>query len=260
MHLDSDLLTGLSDTDRKQMVKLRVAEELAGNSFIAYDNGNPIEISLARKSDKIKTTKSDKIKPAKSGKKPVLKELYNKYIGNEVKQESVVLADELIEASSYKNTEKSNYPHDWLDNCGKNNWDKRTVYLQDKEGRVWQATLQIANAADGRKILYDIYPIKMTEGAIISAPTTVNDKVAQSAENVNPPADSQYMAAVENGEKDIRYSISDRSQQQKAAEEARSKLDFGRAADIFDSKKQRFKSMNDWVQQNRISGQKPLEN
>ena len=176
VHLDSDLLTGLSEAERKQMVRLRVVEELSGNSFIAYDNGNPVEISIAQKSDKIKTNSN--------WKKPVLKELYNKYIGNETKQEAVVLADELIEASKHDRTEASNYSHDWLDNYGKNDWEKRTVYLQDKNNTVWEATLQIANSADGRKILYDIDPIEMAEGAIKSAPTTATTMVQQNGNNV----------------------------------------------------------------------------
>ena len=198
VHLDSDLLTGLSDTERVQMVKTRVVEELAGNSFIAYDNGNPVEISIARKSDTIKN--------ANGNKKPVLKELYNKYIGSEIKQEAVVLADELIEASKYDRTEPSNYPHDWLDNYGKNDWVKRTVYLQDKNKTVWKAMLHIANSADGRKILYDIGPIEMAEGAINSAPTTANTKVAQNGEivkhdySLSKKTDADYLDAVNRGD------------------------------------------------------------
>lgn len=171
VYLDSDLLTGLSDAERKRMVRLRVIDELSGNSFIAYDNGNPVEISIARKNDRIKSNGGNK--------KPVLKELYNKYIGNETKQEAVVLADELIEISKHNRSEASAYSHEWLDNYGKNNWDKRTVYLQDKNKAVWEATLQIANSADGRKILYDIDPIKTVEGAIKSAPATTTSNIAQ---------------------------------------------------------------------------------
>lgn len=203
VHLDSDLLTGLSDTERKQMVRLRVVEELAGNSFIAYDNGNPVEISIAQKSDKIKNDSGNK--------KPVLKELYNKYNGNEIKQEAVVLADELIEASKHNRTEASNYSHDWLDNYGKNNWDKRTVYLQDKNKTVWEATLHIANSADGRKILYDIDPIKMTEGAIKSAPSTVTTRIPQNSEKSSATYSISENQNTDNAKEsaDIRYTMSE---------------------------------------------------
>lgn len=70
VRLDSALLTGLTDAERKQMVKLRVVEEFAGNSFIAYDNGTHVEISIAQKGGKNKTDSGNK--------KQVLKELYNK--------------------------------------------------------------------------------------------------------------------------------------------------------------------------------------
>ena len=195
VYLDSDLLTGLTDAERKQMVKLKVVEELAGNSFVAYDNDQPVEINLAAKNDKI--TKNN------GKKKPVLKELYNKYIGNETKQEAVVLADELIEASKYDRTEASNYSHDWLDNYGKNDWEKRTVYLQDKNNTVWEATLQIANSADGRKILYDIDPIEMAEGAIKSAPTTANNNVPQPTPGVNPQTTTNGTPSISAADTDI---------------------------------------------------------
>ncbi len=127
---------------------------------------------------------------------PVLKELYRKNIGNEVKQEAVVLADELIEASQHDRTEASYYSHDWLDNYGQNDWDKRTVYLQDKNKTVWEATLHIANSTDGRKILYDIDPIKKTEGAIKSAPTAVNKSLSHHTDNVNTkPYSSEHHKA-----------------------------------------------------------------
>lgn len=177
VHLDSDLLAGLTDAERKKMVKLWVVEELAGNSFVAYDNGTPVEISIAQKSDKI---------TADSGrKKQVLSELYRKNINHEVKQEAVVLADELVEASRYDGVEPAHHSHDWLDNNGQNDWDRRTVFVQDKNNAVWTATLQIANSADGRKILYDIDPIKMAEGAGKHAPTTANDSIPNSGEHVN---------------------------------------------------------------------------
>lgn len=177
VYLDSDLLTGLTDAERKQMVKMRVVEELAGNTFVAYDsNNNPVEISLAKKGEKIKTQSG--------GKMAVLEELYRKGINHEVKQEAVVLADELISASQYNSSNPAKHTHDWLDNNGQNKWDERKVYIQDKNKTVWEATLHIANSTDGRKILYDITPINMTEGAGNHAPTTATTNVPQTGNGV----------------------------------------------------------------------------
>ena len=71
-----------------------------------------------------------------------------------------MLLNELIETASFDASKKPAYSHDWMDNNGKNNWDYWTTYVQDKNGAIWEATLNVANAADGRKILYDIGPIK----------------------------------------------------------------------------------------------------
>ena len=47
----------------------------------------------------------------------------------------------------------------WLDNNGRNPWDPWKVIFQEKNNSVWEATLKVANAADGRKIPYDVTKI-----------------------------------------------------------------------------------------------------
>lgn len=96
-----------------------------------------------------------------------------------------MLADELIENATIDSLRRSAISHDWLDDNGKNYWEYWKVMIQEKNNTVWEATLNIANAANGEKILYDISPIKMVEGAIKSAPTTTTDTISDSAENVN---------------------------------------------------------------------------
>lgn len=152
VHLDSTLLENLTPKERTEMVKERV-KELGGEVFTAYDGaGNAVDISIAKPEERFKN---------RNGKtKPVNKDLTTKYIGNEAKQEAVVLLDELIETASFDTSKNPAYSHGWLDNSGKNNWDYWTTYVQDKNGTIWEATLNVANAADGRKILYDIGPIK----------------------------------------------------------------------------------------------------
>lgn len=152
VHLDSTLLENLTSKERTEMVKERV-EELGGEKFTAYDNaGNAVDISIAKPKDRFRNRNGKR--------KPVNKDLTVKYIGNETKQESVVLLDELIETASFDKSKTPTYSHGWLDDNGKNNWDYWTTYVQDKNGTIWDVTLNIANATDGRKILYDIGPIK----------------------------------------------------------------------------------------------------
>lgn len=152
VHLDSTLLENLTSKERTEMVKERV-KELGGEVFTAYDSaGNATDISIAKPEDRFKN------RYGKS--KPVNKDLTTKYIGNKTKQEAVVLLDELITTAKHLNSEASRYSHDWLDDDGKNNWDYWTTYVQDKKGTIWEATLNVANTANGEKILYDISPIK----------------------------------------------------------------------------------------------------
>lgn len=190
VHLDSTLLENLTDSERVLMVKERV-KELGGQHFTAYDgNGNEVDIQISEPNARFKN---------RSGKsKPVNKDLTTKYIGNETKQEAVVLVDELIEAANFDKSKAPEYSHGWLDNNGKNNWDYWTTFVQDRNGTIWEATLNIANAANGEKILYDINPIKkvgqsvksdtsllMTGQPENSGTSSVRASIRSSSENVN---------------------------------------------------------------------------
>ena len=193
--LDSNLLEGLNQNERKQMVKERVVGELAGQQVIAYDkSGNAVEINFAQKGDKFKN---------KNGKNAsVLKELYHKNIDKSIKQEAVVLADELVESAKYRESEKAKYSHDWLDNNGKNNWDYWDVYIQDKNKTVYVATLNVANTQNGSKILYDIDPIKKARGPMKSGPTIANINISQNDKDVNTHS-------MQNSKNNSSFSVSD---------------------------------------------------
>lgn len=197
--LDSDIFGDADSAERKRIAKDYVVNNLAGESFVAYDDsGNPIEISLAGAKEVMKK---------RNGRlRSVIEELYQKNIYKEIKQESVVLANELIESSKYDATKTSEYSHDWVDNYGQNDWEYRTVFLQQRDGSVWEATLNIANAADGRKILYDIDPIiKKEAGPVKSGQPTSIDSVSQKRHSVN----SKYMQSGEkDAESDVSFAIS----------------------------------------------------
>ena len=86
-----------------------------------------------------------------------------------------------------------------MDNDGKNPWDYWTTYIQDKNGTIWKANLNIANTANGEKILYDVDPIKKVGQSVKSdtslLPTgrsvresdtsTVNPIIRNHEENIN---------------------------------------------------------------------------
>ena len=175
--LDSTLLDDLTPGERVEMVKERV-KELGGKPFTAYDgNGNAVNVMIAEAKAKFKN-KNGKIIP-------VNKDLTTKYIDNETKQEAVVLADELILTAKYEDSKAPMYPHGWLDNNGKNNWEYWTTYVQDKNNTIWQATLNIATTADGEKILYDVSPIKKAGRSVKSDTLPADNSIAPLPENVN---------------------------------------------------------------------------
>lgn len=177
VHLDSTLLDNLTPKERVEMVKEYI-KELGGKSFTGYDaNGNAVDISIAEPDQRFKN---------KNGKNtPVNKDLSTKYIGNEVKQESITLIDELIATAEYQSQKQPNYSHGWLDGNGQNNWEYWQTYVQDKGGEIWQATLNVANASSGEKILYDVNPIKKVGQSVKSDTSTVNNSISNSGENVN---------------------------------------------------------------------------
>ena len=178
VYLDSDELTGLTESERKDKVKNIVINNLAGKHFLAYDNNqNIIDIQIAKNSDTYKNKKGKKRK--------IIEELYKKNNNFVIKQEAIVLVDELIAMAKYNKSKAPKYPHGWLDNYGRNNWEYWTVFIQEKNKTVWEATLNVANSSNGKKVLYDINPIKKVEGPVESVPTTTNNRLSQEKHIVN---------------------------------------------------------------------------
>lgn len=180
VYLDSTLLSGLSEAERKKMVTLYV-KELGGTVFEARRaDGTIVPVKIAEPDLKFMNDKGKKTY--------VNRDLSSKFTNRSVKQEAVALVDELVTTSSFNKEEKARHPHGWLDNDGKNRWERWTTYLQDKNNTVWEASLRIATAADGTKYLYDIDPINEIEkmrGPGIGRNSSANS-LSTSSENVKP--------------------------------------------------------------------------
>ncbi len=195
VNLDSSLLTNLNENEIIEMVKEYV-KELGGSAFTAHDEkGNVVDISIAEHSQKFKNKNGNKVR--------VNRDLTS-YLNNKTKQEAIVFVDELITNANYDSSKSPNYSHDWLDNYGKNDWEYWKVYLQEKNKTVWEATLNVANTANGDKILYDIDPIKKVEEGIKSPSTTTVNSIPETSQKVNTqmslssnisPLQSQYAKA-----------------------------------------------------------------
>ena len=180
VHLDSTLLEGLTPDERVEMVKEYV-KELGGEAFTAYDpNGIAVDITIAESNARFKNHNGKKVQ--------VNKDLTTKRIGKGVKQEAIVLIDELVATSKPSGSKASQYSHGWLDNNGQNNWEYWKTYIQDKGGTIYEAILNIANAADGRKILYDISPIRKQGSPSTSGTIPADTKISQDGTDVKGQA------------------------------------------------------------------------
>ena len=96
-----------------------------------------------------------------------------------------MLIDEALSVAEYERSKPTKYSHDWLDNNGNNSWDYWRVFVEDKNNTIWEATLNVANATNGEKVLYDIFPIKKIGRAVKSAATLSTDSIRNESENVN---------------------------------------------------------------------------
>ena len=155
VYLDSTLITNLTDTERKQMVKEYV-KELGGQSFTAVDkNGVAHDVYIAETGRKYVNQSGKRISATE--------DLARKNRKNKTKQEAIALIDELVATANFDTNEPAHHTHGWLDDNGKNDWDLWKTYIQDKEGNIWEANLRVSNATDGKKYLYDIDPIVLKE-------------------------------------------------------------------------------------------------
>ena len=177
VYLDSEMLSGLTDSERITMVKEYV-KELGGKTFSAFDtNGDETVFKVVEPGVHFYNDKGKRVQ-ANS-------DLSKKFIDKETKQEAIVLIDELVMTSTFNESQKAKHSHGVIDNFGKNNWERWVTYLQDKEKTVWEATLFVANSANGEKILYDIFPIKNVEGSGTSDTLSTTQNIPQLEEEVN---------------------------------------------------------------------------
>ena len=94
--------------------------------------------------------------------------------GNNIKNLAIAHLPELLVASTYDKATSEN-SHQWMD---QNGWTLRKVHLCDIKGNIFEATLNIAEARDGRRIIYDISLVRQidrrTAGGYV--PSTVSGR------------------------------------------------------------------------------------
>ena len=99
---------------------------------------------------------------------------------------SIIQIEEVLSTAQELTSNKEN-THQWLD---ENGWDKKITYVQDVNNNIYEATLSIANARDGRKILYDISTKKVdhaegSQNRSTARKSTSKYSISQNSGNVN---------------------------------------------------------------------------
>ena len=152
VYLYSDDFDELTEKEQKQKVRDFI-KNIVGKSFPAKDkNGNEYNIFIAGANEKFHNKNGKRVN--------VNHDLVYMNDNNEIKRKSLLLVDELIETSWNNGEEKPRHGHDWPDNNGKRNFDLLKTIVEDSNGGIYDISMIVANADDGRKILYDISRIK----------------------------------------------------------------------------------------------------
>lgn len=158
VYLDTNIFDGIKPRYWNKVLSKYVYDNLAGQSLTLYDNnGNNEVISFAKKNERV--TKDG----ANNSHKVIDKLSRTKGNANSL---GIVHIDELLQTAIDDGINNEN-SHNWLD---KNGWIFKKAYMQDKNGKIYETTLNIAKAADGRNILYALSNTKqIDEGDVPSA-------------------------------------------------------------------------------------------
>lgn len=188
VYLDTDIFDNVKPRYWGKVLNKYVYDNLAGKEITAFDeNGNEEIISFAKEKERVTKDNSE-------NSRRVIDKLARKRGMNE--QLAVAHAVELISASKKIDLFSNESNHQWLD---ENGWETRTVYIQNKKNKkVYSALLNIANAKDGRKILYDInkitevkdgdvasVPPKGGMGSLITITSAIDESIPKSNDDVN---------------------------------------------------------------------------
>ena len=196
VYLDTDLFKGIHPRNWNKPFAKFVYDNLAGKDIKVFgDNGNEEIISFAKEKERVK-------KDGANNSHIVIDKLAR--ATNNTKKLAIVHIDELLETAVYDNY-SAEHSHQWLD---ENGWEHRKTYIQDIKNNIYEATLNIAKARDGRNILYDVSNIiKVDEGAVSSTQnerdSLTNRQPSVTISQNEPTVNTQYM---QNGKNDAKNS------------------------------------------------------
>lgn len=149
--LDTNIFDGVKTRDWGSVLGKYVYENMAGAELTMYDeNGDAETVYLARENDRVRkdgANRSHKVLDKLAG-----------YRGDNVRAQAIVQLSEVLATSKQQETTDTHI-HQWMD---ENGWIIRTAYLQNKNGDIYEATLNIADGRD-RKILYEVNKVHQVD-------------------------------------------------------------------------------------------------
>ncbi len=155
VYLDTDIFDGVKPRNWNKILAEFVYNNLAGKSIEIFNSDGTAEtINFAKTNERVK--KDD----ANNSHKVIDKLARTK--GN-INSLAIVHIDELLQTSKEFDETKDN-SHQWLD---ENGWKYRIAYLIDKKGQIYETTLNIAKARDGRNILYALSNTKKVDDGVV---------------------------------------------------------------------------------------------
>lgn len=197
VYLDTNIFDGVKPRNWNKVLSQYVYNNLAGTELVVYDdNGNSETISFAKNNERV-------TKDGTNNSHKVIDKLARTK-GN-INSLGIVHIDELLQtAADYGSADVNN--HQWLD---QNGWQYKKAYMQDRNGRIYETTLNIAKAADARNILYALSNTKqIDEGVVPSARNSergshtnrlsVNNSIYNSKENVKHSFKENADTVIEN--------------------------------------------------------------
>lgn len=186
--LDTKIFKNKKPRDWGKILKKFVYDNLAGKQITVFDeNNNERVIEFARLNERVK-------KDGANNTHKVIDKLARKTDNNS--RLAVAHSAEIVEVSNFESNNPT-HTHQWLD---ENGWEYRNVYLINRKGEIYKATLNIGKSKDGRNILYDINKISnIGHGVVFSNgvekidtkrnslinPNVAKTNVSQNIKNVN---------------------------------------------------------------------------
>lgn len=157
VYLDTDIFDNVKPREWNTELTKFVYNNLAGKDITVFaPDGSAEVISFAKANERV-------TKDGANNSHKVIDKLARAK-GN-INSLGIVHIDELMQtAMTYE--ENKEHSHQWLD---ENGWERRRAYMQDKNGSIYETTLNIAKTRDGRNILYALSQTKKVDDGEVSS-------------------------------------------------------------------------------------------